>query len=173
MLSDDEIRALFVVIIGFDHRPNPGQADITAWATASDIAGWTFGEARNAIVEHFSYETEYLKPGHVTQRIKANRRQPARPLPAERQLDVAPPAKDATRLAAIRAIAARLGWIDRRTNHSDPELKHACPHPPCGAGRGRPCGRRVTRGAHQGEMQSLSGYHASRTELVTKENHHA
>lgn len=168
MLTDDEVRALWVVIMSFDHRPNLGQLDLAAWSAASDLGRWTLGEARDAVVAHFTHETDYLKPGHITQRIKHKRQ--TLPRPGELQIEQAPPADDTRIRAAVAEVARNLGWTRTPTQHTDAELEHVCPH--CGAGKNRPCGRRVTRGAHQGEIRPLAGYHDSRTQ-ATKETRNA
>ncbi|MGW4484307.1 hypothetical protein ACWEOE_10765 [Amycolatopsis sp. NPDC004368] len=163
MLTDDQIRALLAAAMGYDNR-RPGELNLAAWREASDRGRWTFGEAVNAVHEHYATSTEFLMPAHITQRLKADRRHA--PLPAERQLPVAPPAEPERVRAAVAEIAQQLGWPERTATVNDPELDHVCPHERCRAGKRRPCGYRLTRGVHKGEWHAISGYHASRTQAA-------
>lgn len=162
-MDETQIRAVLAVAMSYDHR-DPGDSDVEAWLAAAHLGNWTYAEARDAVIAHFTFETEYLKPAHVTQRIKAARR--TAPMPAERQLPAAPPAEPERVRAAVAEIAARLGWPERTTTANDPELAHVCPHERCRAGKNRPCGYRITRGAHAGEWRPIRGYHPSRTEAA-------
>jgi hypothetical protein len=159
MFTNEETRAVLAVAMSYDNR-RPGDLAIAAWQTASDRARWTLGEAVNAIHEHYAVSREFVMPGDVTLLIRAERR--IAPMPGERHIPVGPPASENRIRETVAAIAARLGWPERATSKTDPELMVACPHEPCRAAPGRPCGRRVARGAHQGEIRPLNGYHDSR-----------
>ncbi|GAA4551883.1 hypothetical protein [Amycolatopsis samaneae] len=165
-MDETQIRAVLALAMTYDHR-KPGQSDIAAWLAAAEEGRWTLGEAQQAVIHHYTHEVEFLKPGHVTRRIKAERRHA--PLPAERQVATAPPAEPERVRQAVAEIAADLGWPERATNADDPELRVRCPHEPCSAGIGRPCGRRVARGVHLGEFHPIRGYHPSRTETANWE----
>ncbi|MCG3757384.1 hypothetical protein [Amycolatopsis sp. Poz14] len=170
-LTDEQIRAVLAAAMGYDNR-RPGDLNVAAWREASQVGRWTLGEAVEAVHQHYATQTDFLMPGHVTQRIKAARR--TAPLPAERQLPTAPPAEPERVRAAVAEIGARLGWPERNTTASDPELSVVCPHERCRAGKHRPCGYRLTRGAHAGEWRPIRGYHPSRTKAAQqKEADHA
>jgi hypothetical protein len=164
MLTDEEIRALLAVAMGYDNR-RPGDLNVAAWRTASDIGRWTLGEAIQAVHEHYAVSRDFLMPADITQRIRAERRHA--PLPAERQLDVAPPAEPARIQAIVAEVAKRLGWRGRQTDGQNvAALTVECPH--CHAGPKRPCTRLVTRGPHRGEYMPLRNLHPSRIELAEK-----
>lgn len=160
-MNDDEVRALLAVAMGYDNR-RPGDLNVAAWREASERGRWTLGEAVNAVHEHYAVSHDFLMPAHVTDRVRAERRHA--PMPAERQLEVAPPASDELRDEFMRQIAeiGRFPDEPKKTSRSDPARRVRCPHEPCGAAPGRPCGRRVVRGAHQGEFHEIDGYHDSR-----------
>lgn len=165
-MNEDEVRALLAVAMGYDNR-RPGDLNVAAWREASERGRWTLGEAVNAAHEHYAVSSDFLMPAHITDRIKAERRHA--PLPAERQIEMAPPAEVSRIRQVVQEVADQLGWSQRTTAKSDPELKVRCPHDPCQAGIGRPCGRRVVRkGPHQGEWHPLAGYHPSRTQAVVR-----
>lgn len=74
-LSDEQIRALLAACMAYDNR-KPGQANIAAWREAAHRARWRFKEALEAIHEHYATSTEFLMPGHITARLRANARHP-------------------------------------------------------------------------------------------------
>lgn len=166
-MNEDEVRALLAVAMGYDNR-RPGDLNVAAWREASERGRWTLGEAVNAAHEHYAVSSDFLMPAHITDRIRAERRHA--PLPAERQIETAPPAEQERIRSAVAEIAANLGWSMRGTHSRDPERRVRCPHEPCSAGIGRPCGRRIVRqGAHQGEWRELDSYHPSRIEAAKTE----
>jgi hypothetical protein len=166
-LPDEQIRAVLAAAMGYDNR-RPGQLNVAAWHEASHVGRWTLGEAVEAVHHHYATRTDFLMPGHITARIRSERR--TQPMPAERQLPKAPPAGLDTVRSTMADIAATLGWTRRATNNNDPELQHVCPHERCRAGRGRPCGYRLTRGTHAGEFRPIHGYHHSRTQAAKETN---
>ncbi len=165
-LTDEEIRAVLAAAMGYDNR-RPGDLNVAAWQEASEIGRWTLGEAVEAVHQHYATRTDFLMPGHVTQHIRAARR--TAPMPAERQLPTAPPAEPERVRDFMAQIRRSLGWTQRATTASDPELDHVCPHERCRAGKHRPCGYRLTRGTHQGEWRAIKGYHHSRTQAARQE----
>lgn len=77
-LTIDEIKAVLAVAMSYDNRKLPGEANLLAWVEASGRANWTLTAAVAAVHEHYATQTEFLMPGHITQIIRAERRQPAR-----------------------------------------------------------------------------------------------
>ncbi len=165
MLTEEEVRAVLAAAMGYDNR-RPGDLNVAAWREASDIGRWTLGEAVEAVHQHYARQRDFLMPADVTEFVRTKRRHA--PLPAERQIATAPPAGPQTVRSVMRELGEAMGWRQRST-HDDPELKIRCPHPPCRAGVGRPCGRRVSRGVHQGEFKALQGYHDSRREAAQRQ----
>lgn len=145
--------------MSYDNR-KPSEAHIAAWLEASVRGRWTYPEARDAILDHFAHETEYLTPGHITQRIKAKRSQP----PPMRQLEAPKtiPASPERIREIIAALARRLGWTDRHATH--PARAVACGH--CGAAPGRPCARQVARGHRRGQWVPIRALHPTRIETL-------
>lgn len=155
-MDEFEVRALLAACMTYDNRKG-GESAIAAWSEAARRGRWTFGEALNAIHDHYAETRVFIMPGDVTERIRARRR---RPPPVRAVIEPARAPADPSRVAGIvAALAEQLGW--RRQPPADPEtLATDCPH--CGAGPGRPCTRRIARGAHRGEFVALTGVHHSR-----------
>lgn len=149
--------------MSYDNR-KPGDGNIMAWQESSVRGRWTFEEAREAVFEHFANSTEYLRPAHVTQHIRAQRQLP---LPAK--LIEAPP-KPAAQPEHVRnvlaALGKRLGWTQQQTTH-DPAMSVTCPH--CRAVAGRPCARQLGRGHRRGQWVPIKAFHPSRIELAAQE----
>lgn len=156
-MTDEEVRALMVVIMGYDHR-KPGELDLAAWGTASEIARWTFGEAVQAAHAHFAESTDYLMPGHITKLIRAQRQQP--PRVAELELPAADPAGQARITAAVAEVAEKLAWRETQ-NHRTPALSVRCPVAGCHAAVDSPCTTASRRGRKQRESA-----HPSRVDLA-------
>lgn len=89
MLTDDQIRALLAVAMGYDNR-RPGDLNVAAWTEASTRGRWTFNAAVEAIHDHYARNTDFLMPGHITQKLRASQGQP----PAYVALPTAQPASD-------------------------------------------------------------------------------
>lgn len=152
--------ALLAIAVSYDNR-KPSDAHIAAWREASIRGRWTYPEAREAILDHFANSTDYLTPGHVTQRLRAKRQQP----PAFKQLPApaAVPASPERIREIVRALAESLGW--RQRSHPDsPALTVSCPH--CRAAPGRPCARQLGRGHRRGQWVPISALHPSRVDLI-------
>jgi hypothetical protein len=69
MLTDDQIRALLTVAMGYDNR-RPGDLNVAAWREASTRGRWTFDAAVEAIHAHYAESTDFLMPGHITKRVR-------------------------------------------------------------------------------------------------------
>lgn len=156
-MDEFEIRGLLAAAMVYDNR-KPGDAAIAGWAEASARGGWTYGEALNAIHAHYTESRDFIMPGDITRAIRARR---ARPKPVRDVVGIrdAPPADPSRVRALVDQLAAQLGWM-RKAPPAPGDLAYACPH--CEAGKGRPCVRRIARGAHRGEFVTLSDVHHSR-----------
>lgn len=106
MITRNEAIDLLTTASAYDRR-TVGEGDIAAWMEAAKRAGWSFESAADAIHDHYADGPAWLMPGHITQRIRQGRRQPA---------DVAqviaidkPRASDEQRAAAIRSFSERMG----------------------------------------------------------------
>ncbi|MEU4075450.1 hypothetical protein, partial [Streptomyces parvus] len=78
-MTDDQVRDLLVVIVGYDRRASLDAATVTAWTEAARRAGWRHAEAVEAVRAHYDQSRDVLLPAMVTERIRATRRLP--PLP--------------------------------------------------------------------------------------------
>jgi hypothetical protein len=104
-MNTNDIIDLLTYIVAYDRRTT-GRADVIAWHDAATRANWTTTEAQEAVKIHFTHSTEWLMPGHITQIIKTNRRQPP---PHKNQLALtSPPAQTHTRNQAMNQIRATL-----------------------------------------------------------------
>jgi hypothetical protein len=106
MMSEDQVVELVQIIATYDSRKIDG-VTLGAWREASLRAQWDFRAACNAVHEHYAHVTQWLMPGHVTELIRATRRQPA-PVAEVLGLPAGPPASAERRaelMAAIRKIA--------------------------------------------------------------------
>lgn len=98
-LDRDQIIDLLSVIAAYDRR-SIGEGDIAAWSESARRAGWRFEDAVDAVHAHFADSSKWLMPGHVTERIRLARRQPA---PAGEVLALAKPPASAERRAEFMA----------------------------------------------------------------------
>jgi hypothetical protein len=108
-MNRDEIIELLQVIHAYDNRKIDG-ITVAAWSESARRARWTVREATEAVHEHFANTPgTWLMPGHVTERVRASRRQPA-PIDELRALEPAPPASPEKRAAVmdmVRQLAER------------------------------------------------------------------
>lgn len=123
MMNRDEVIDLLSAITAYDNR-NATRETVLAWSKAAEIGRWTLPEALEAVHAHFAESTEYLLPGHVTQRIKAERQDrhmrqdpreieaPANPAAAERIQEI------------VAEVGEKLGWAADRDRSA---LTVACP----------------------------------------------
>lgn len=102
-MTDDEIRALLTVAMGYDNR-RPGELNIAAWREAATRAQWTFPAALDAIHAHYAESVDFLMPGHITKRLRASQ---GLPPPVREVLPPAQPASEDTRRRAIATFANR------------------------------------------------------------------
>lgn len=111
-ITRNQIIDLLTTASAYDRR-TVGEGDIAAWTEAARRAGWNFDDARNAIHNHYADTPTWLMPGHITQRIRQARRQPAdvaqvisiekAPASAERRAEL---------MAQVREIANRKAMPD-------------------------------------------------------------
>lgn len=159
-LDEYEVKALLVVAMSYDNR-KPGEATVAAWREAAARGRWSFGEAREAIHQHYAESTDFLMPAHITATIRAARRQPA-PVAQITQAQSIPAQPERIR-DVMREIATRFGWPDRSAQ-DHPALKFACPH--CGAAIGKRCARQLARGHRRGQYIPIASPHPSRISLL-------
>lgn len=103
MMTPAEVIDLLTVITMYDRR-TVGETDVHAWHDAAQRARWTLPEATEAAKKHFATSRDtWLMPGHITELIRTERRQPAPYQP--RALRGGPlPATDQTRTTAMNEI---------------------------------------------------------------------
>lgn len=63
-----EVGDLFVVIVGFDNRHDPGQTTIAAWHAGLNDA-ITLAEATKAVVSHYAYSRDFIMVADVNQLV--------------------------------------------------------------------------------------------------------
>ncbi|MGW4119863.1 hypothetical protein [Nocardia sp. NPDC004711] len=71
-LTNDEIVTLLQIITAYDNR-SVDSATVAAWREAGRRRRWTFDEAVEAVHVHYSHNTAWLMPGHITQIIRRDR----------------------------------------------------------------------------------------------------
>lgn len=131
MMTKAEVAKLLAIVQAFDRR-TVGEADVTAWHEVARLAGWRPEHAFRAVTEHFARPPEWLTPGHVTDRIRAARRDISRRIFTR---DIEPPselhgdlqAELRWRRETVPAIIdrhlddwARTGALPEPTNQVDP-----------------------------------------------------
>ncbi|MGW4525148.1 hypothetical protein [Amycolatopsis sp. NPDC004378] len=126
MLTDDQIRALLAVAMGYDNR-RPGELNVAAWREAATRGRWTFDAAVDAIHDHYARNTDFLMPGHITTKITTGHGQP----PQYVALPAAQPASDEHRRRmrdligeAFALPRGRRRWAPR-TGEGDPARQAA------------------------------------------------
>lgn len=123
-LSLDEVKILLGIAMGYDNRKMPGDLNLASWIEASHRANWTLAAAIDAVHEHYANTPDFLMPGHVTQRIRVERRQPApfeRPVPLALPPGVSPnllPSVDDDRPARPGITRAFSRWNTRRARRA-------------------------------------------------------
>jgi hypothetical protein len=159
-VTEDEVRKLLVVAMSYDNRKMPGQANVMAWCEAATRGRWTFTSALDAVHAHYSEDTAFLMPGHVTARIrKARALQPA----VQRLAIEAPPAEPERIRSIIGGLAKMLGWQKAAPSTAE-SLPVQCPH--CHSLPGKPCVRVIGRGHRRGQHVPIQNPHQSRVDLV-------
>lgn len=98
-LTDTEVRVLLGHAMAYDNRKVPGEANRAAWVEASRRNNWTLDAALEALHQHYATSSEFVMPGHLTQLIRAERRQPAPFVP-----EPPPPAIEAAVAEVTRAL---------------------------------------------------------------------
>lgn len=107
-MNRDEVVNLLQAICVYDGRKLDALV-VAAWTEAATRGRWTFPDALEAVHEHYAKSTAWLMPGHVTELIRAAKRQPA-PIAELRALDAPPPASDERRaevMELVRKLADR------------------------------------------------------------------
>lgn len=171
-MTEDEVIGLLQVAAMYDHR-NIGQTEITAWSDAAGRGRWTADAAQDAIRRHYATSTAYLMPGHVTELLRAERRQPE--AYGDRRALPRPPLSPETIQRGVDGVFAALAAKRALKDGTDPadaadiaegeagarrEIRSvACPY--CRAAAGRPC---VVVGARK--EREKTGYHPARVELA-------
>ncbi|MGW4090067.1 hypothetical protein [Nocardia sp. NPDC004750] len=71
-MTNDEVVTLLQEITRHDNR-EIDESSVRVWTEAARRQHWTFDEALDAVYEHYSAQTTWLMPGHVTQIIRRGR----------------------------------------------------------------------------------------------------
>ncbi|MBF6189511.1 hypothetical protein [Nocardia farcinica] len=71
-MTHDDVVTLLQVIHAYDGREITDGA-VLAWEEAARRQQWTFEEAVNGVHAHYSENTKWIMPGHVTQMIRRER----------------------------------------------------------------------------------------------------
>lgn len=64
----EEVGDLFVVIVGFDNRHDPGQTTIAAWHAGLNSA-ISLAEATGAVVDHYSSSRDFIMVADVNELV--------------------------------------------------------------------------------------------------------
>ncbi|MGW6698821.1 hypothetical protein [Nocardia sp. NPDC055049] len=101
-MTRDDIITVLQTAGAYDNR-KIDRVMIAAWSESARRAGWSVGDAVDAVHEHFANTTAYLMPGHITERIRAERRH-APPIAEVRAIDPPPPASEEKRAAVMEMV---------------------------------------------------------------------
>lgn len=159
-LTELQIRALLAAAMSYDNRRQPGQANVTAWCDSAARARWTFDAALEAIKAHYTEESVFVMPGHVTARIRKMRQ--AQP-PVQRLAIEAPPAEPERIRSIIGSLAKFLGWQQAAPSTAE-SLPVQCPY--CHSLPGKPCVRIIGHGHRRGQYVPIQNPHQSRVDLA-------
>lgn len=158
MMSQDEVIDLLSIITAYDKR-STGQGEIHAWADAAQRGRWTFADAAEAVKAHYAESTQWLMPGHVSDRIKAQRRDP----PPPHALPHGTPSSE--QQYKDRCVAWTRDRLDKNTSRPGPEDRraaHAIPCPHCGARADRRCWQ-TWNGAPLASRKTMEDPHRERS----------
>lgn len=147
-MTRDEIIQVLQAAGAYDNR-RAAAATVASWTEAAHRGRWTLDEALEAVHAHYAERTDWLMPGHITERIKATRQDAAMREPIEQ-----PDPVGQARLAELTAEAFH-AIDDEDHEQRRAALRHRCPH--CGAVEGSEC----TRPSRSGPV-ATSGPHPSR-----------
>lgn len=131
-LTEDQVRALLTVCVGYDNR-RPGQVNVLAWQEAAERGGWTFEIAQEAIHDHYAKSEAFLLPAVITAYVKRQREheQALRDQEARRRALEAPrldwtsmwrAALERTKPERVRRRAAVLAHADLRQRLTEPPI---------------------------------------------------
>ncbi|MGP6175391.1 hypothetical protein [Corynebacterium sp. A21] len=81
MMTREEVTLFLAQIQAVDNRTITAET-VTAWHDAATRQKWTMDYAVEGMRRHFSESTDWLMPGHITQRIRTIRRDQQPPLKA-------------------------------------------------------------------------------------------
>lgn len=111
-MNRNQIIDLLTAASAYDRR-TIGEGDVVAWSEAARRAGWKPDAALDALHEHYAKTSQWLMPGHITERLRLSSRQPA-PVSAVLALESKPASAErrAELMAEIRKLADRKS-IDR------------------------------------------------------------
>lgn len=158
-MTRDELVSLLSIAAAYDGR-TLGESDVAAWGDAAERGRWTYAQSQDAVKAHYAESTAWLMPGHVTERIRAERSEPPRShaLP------------QATPTAANREHTDRcVSWLEDRLAENEsspsPEDRHqayAIPCPQCGAKANRSCWQTTWNGTPLARGKTMSEPHRDR-----------
>jgi hypothetical protein len=113
-LSQNETVTLLQIVGSYDRRIEIDKPTILAWMESARRRNWKFADAVEAVHDYYADATGSITPGHVTQAIRAARRQPA---PVSEVLELGPPPASAEHRA--RQLAAMIGRLADRKRVSE------------------------------------------------------
>lgn len=158
-MTEDEVIDLLSIITAYDKR-STGQGEVHAWFDAAQRGRWTFVEASEAVKAHYAESAAWLMPGHITDRIRAERSEP----PQSHALPQATPSP-AGREHVDRCVA----WLSRRMaeNNARPSptnrrMASAIPCPLCGAKADRRCWQTTSNGIPLASGKTMEEPHRDR-----------
>lgn len=157
-MTQDEVIDLLSIITAYDKR-STGEGEIHAWSDAAQRGRWTFADAAEAVKAHYAESTQWLMPGHVTDRIKVQRRDrpPPHALPPSRR-SFQQEHKD----SCVAWVRDRLDENASRPSPEDRRAAHAirCPH--CGARADRRCWQTSWGGTPLASRKTMEEPHRER-----------
>lgn len=106
-MSRDDVAALLQIAATYDNR-NIDDAVINAWLGTARDGRWTYELAVAAIRHHYTEQTAWIMPGHITQFIRNERRKPAPASEVIGELE-GPKSTSAGREAAMRVFLSMVG----------------------------------------------------------------
>lgn len=117
-MNRNQIIELLQIAATHDGR-KPSESAIYAWTDAAYRARWQFAAAAEAIKDHYANSAEFIRPGHITERIRTTRSAAADRYRPEPMPDNVPTGK---RLRELIDDAWRAIGVDPETRRGNEEV---------------------------------------------------